>query len=147
MPRVGLRAARGSILLRPGRDGRGGQIGILITAPEALRRIVGTVRALERHFEEEWLAALIVFDPLGGGLTDPRRRMQPLGEGVGPGIVIVPTKTRGVGIEMRRLRPEPAPVIAAEVGCLDAAGFVEQALMIAVEVALHMIVKLADGGG
>src|ERR1051326_3287420 len=78
VPGVALRDAWRE-LPGPPRAGGSREIGILVTPPETLRRIVGTVRPLEGNLEEEGLGALIVLDPFGRGLPDPRRRMQEIG--------------------------------------------------------------------
>ncbi len=147
VPGVALRAAARREPFGPrGHDG-GRQVRILVAPPEALRRVVGTVRAGERNLQEKWLGPLVAVDPRRGGLAGPRGGMQALGKRVGLGVEIVPADAGRVGIQVRRLRPEPAPVVAAEVGRFDAARFVQQGLMIAVEVALRMVVQLADGSG
>ena len=73
--------------------------------------------------------------------------MQVFGERVRFGVEIVPTEARGIGIQIWGLRPEPAAIVAAEVRRFDAARFVQQRLMVAVQIALRMVVEFADGGG
>ena len=105
------------------------------------------MRARERNLQEEWLRTLVAIDPRDGLVAGPRGGMQAFRQRVGAGVEIVPAEPGGIGIEMRRLRPEPTAVIAAEVHRFDPPRLIEQRLMVPVHVALRMVVQLADGGG
>jgi hypothetical protein len=70
--------------------------------------------------------------------------MQIFGQRVGPAAIIIPAQSGRIRIEVRRHGPEPAPVVAAEVGRFLTAGFIEQHELVAVSIALRMVVILPD---
>lgn len=113
----------------------------------ALRRIVGAVGPGEGDLQEEGFGALVAFEEIDGAVGGPARGVEPFGEDVGFGVVVVEADAGCIGVEQRGLGGEPAAVVAAEVGAFDAAAFVEQRHPVAVEVALRGVVQLADGAG
>src|SRR4051794_5422964 len=69
MPGIAFRSAARRVSLRPATNLGGRQFRVSISAPEALRRIVRTMRSGEGHLEEEGLGPLIALDPRGGRLA------------------------------------------------------------------------------
>src|SRR5688572_33237628 len=147
MPHVVLGSAASRVFAGPLADFSGWQVRIRIAIHEAFRRIVRAVRSREGNFEKERLGTVVSVQKVDRGLSGPVRGMQALGECVWLGGIIVPSYPGGVWIQMRRLRPEPGPIVASKLRRLRAPGFIEQNAVISMLVALRLEVHLPDAHG
>ena len=137
MPEVRVVAAWLRVFSRPAAHDRLGNIALRVHLPEALGRVIGTVRPRERDLEEKRLFAFVIRQKIHRGVAGPGGGVEVLRQHIGPGVVFVEPQSGGMPIQRGRLRIKPRHVVAAKIDGFDPARLVEDGLVKAVQAALR----------